>query len=132
MRSRWSSTWKPNFRYSMTPEAKVKKKVKDILAKHGVYYFMPATHGYGSSGVPDIVACMQGRFVGIECKANGGRATALQMKNLMQITDNKGISLLVDETGIGVFEMLMETWRNGGVPPEGYMAELVKNEKQAK
>jgi hypothetical protein len=115
-----------------TPEAKVKKKVKDILAKYGVYYFMPATHGYGSSGVPDIVACMQGRFIGIECKANGGRATALQMKNLMQITENKGISLLVDETGIGVFEMLMSTWDSAGVPPEGYIAELMKNEKQAK
>ena len=31
--------------------AKVKAKVKALLAKCKVYYFMPATHGYGSSSV---------------------------------------------------------------------------------
>ena len=55
----------------MTPEAKVKKKVVAILNDHGAYYFYPVTGGYGRSGVPDIVACHGGRFIGIECKANG-------------------------------------------------------------
>ena len=109
-----------------TPESKVKAKVKAVLAKHGAYYFMPATHGYGSSGVPDIVACMKGRFIGIECKANGGKPTHLQMKNLMQIVDHSGISLLVDETGIGVLDMLLSTWKESGMPPQGYISELLK------
>lgn len=107
-----------------TPEAKVKAKVKALLAKYKVYYFMPATHGYGSSGVPDIVACMQGKFIGIETKANGGVPTALQMKNLMSIVDNKGISIIIDETGIGLFTMMLLTWQTNGVPSEGYIAEL--------
>jgi hypothetical protein len=107
-----------------TPEAKVKAKVKALLAKHKVYYFMPATHGYGSSGVPDIVACMQGKFIGIETKANGGVPTALQMKNLMSIVDNMGMSLIIDETGIGMFAMMLETWQSNGIPPQGYIAEL--------
>ena len=107
-----------------TPEAKVKAKVKALLAKHKVYYFMPATHGYGSSGVPDIVACMQGKFIGIETKANGGAPTALQMKNLMSIVDNMGMSLIIDETGIGMFAMMLETWQSNGIPPQGYIAEL--------
>jgi hypothetical protein len=107
-----------------TPESKVKAKVKALLAKYKVYYFMPATHGYGSSGVPDIVACMQGKFIGIETKAKGGVPTALQMKNLMSIVDNKGISLIIDETGIGLFTMMLQTWQANGVPSEGYIAEL--------
>jgi hypothetical protein len=83
-----------------TPESKVKDKVKRVLAAHGAYYFMPATHGYGSSGVPDIVACLKGKCIGIECKANGGKATALQLKNLRELSASGGLAVLVDERGI--------------------------------
>lgn len=83
-----------------TPEKKVKDKVKRVLAEHGAYHFMPATHGYGSSGVPDIVACLHGKFIGIECKANGGKPTALQMKNLRELSQAGGIAILIDERGI--------------------------------
>ena len=38
----------------MTPEAKVKKKVTEILKQFGAYYFYPVTGGYGMSGIPDI------------------------------------------------------------------------------
>ena len=106
-----------------TPESKVKAKVKALLKKYGAYHFMPATHGYGSSGVPDIVACMKGRFIGIECKANGGKPTTLQIKNLMLIVDHGGISLLVDETGIDSLEMLLTAWDNNGIPPQGFLFE---------
>ena len=61
---------------------------------------MPATHGYGSSGVPDIVACLKGKFVGIECKANGGKPTALQLKNLRELSSAGGLAILVDERSI--------------------------------
>ena len=53
----------------MTPEAKVKAAVKKMLDKHGVYYFYAATHGFGRSGVPDLVCCHNGHFLAIECKA---------------------------------------------------------------
>ena len=90
-----------------TPEKKVKDKVKAILKELGVYYFMPATHGYGSSGVPDLIACIQGKLVGIECKANGGTTTALQEKNLMDICANGGIAIKVDETGVQDLKMFL-------------------------
>ena len=90
-----------------TPEKKVKDKVKKLLSEHGAYHFMPATHGYGSSGVPDIVACLQGRFLGIECKANGGKPTALQLKNLRELSSAGGVAILVDETGLSEFEDLL-------------------------
>ena len=61
----------------MTPEKKVKNEIVKILKSMGVYYFYPVASGYGASGVPDIVACINGRFVGIECKAGKGEPTAL-------------------------------------------------------
>lgn len=90
-----------------TPESRVKAKVKKLLAEHGAYHFMPATHGYGSSGVPDIVACLHGKFIGIECKANGGKPTALQLKNLRELSSAGGISVLVDETGLDKLKDLL-------------------------
>ena len=118
-----------------TPEAAVKKRVVGILKSYDVYFFYPVTGGYGRSGVPDIVCCWKGRFIGIECKANGGKPTALQMKNLTEIVEQNGIALLVDETGLGVFAMLMEVWNANGLPPAGYIAEMINHsddKKQAK
>jgi len=90
-----------------TPEKKVKDKVKKLLAAHGAYHFMPATHGYGASGVPDIVACLRGRFLGIECKANGNQPTDLQLKNLRELSSAGGVAILVDETGLESFADLL-------------------------
>lgn len=68
---------------------------------------MPATGGYGASGVPDIIACYQGRFIGIECKANGNKPTALQLKNLVDIHHAKGMPLVIDETNIDMLELFI-------------------------
>ena len=84
----------------MTPEAKVKKKVVQILKQRGAYYFYPVTGGYGRSGVPDIIACYKGRFIGIECKAGTNKPTALQQKNLTDIKLADGIALVVNEENI--------------------------------
>jgi len=86
--------------FKMTPEAKVKAKVKSVLKELNAYYAMPMGTGYGSSGVPDFLVCYQGRFYGIECKANGNKPTALQMFNLMEIRRCGGIGLVIDETNV--------------------------------
>lgn len=84
----------------MTPEAKVKKKVAEILKSAGAYYFYPVTGGFGMSGVPDIVVCYRGHFIGIECKAGSNKPTALQEQNLAKIAAAGGISLVVNEQNI--------------------------------
>jgi Holliday junction resolvase len=81
-----------------TPEKAVKAKVKTILESEGVYYFMPPANGFGRSGVPDIVACVNGLFFGIECKANGNKPTALQIREIEAIRRNNGVAVVVDET----------------------------------
>ena len=88
----------------MTPEAKVKASVVKLLKKYEVYYFFPATHGFGRSGVPDIICCMNGIFVAIECKAGKGKTTALQDRELKRIKENKGIAFVVNEENIYILE----------------------------
>jgi len=85
-----------------TPEAKVKDKIKAILKEHGVYYAMPIGTGYGNAGVPDFLCCVNGRFFAIEAKANGGKTTALQDKNLRDIEAAGGVTCILNEDNISV------------------------------
>jgi Holliday junction resolvase len=91
----------------MTPEAKVKKQVKKILDGFGCYHFYAFTGGYGRSGVPDIIACYKGRFIGIECKAGKGKTTALQDLNITQIRKNQGLAIVVNEGNIDELVQLL-------------------------
>ena len=84
----------------MTPEAKVKKKVKQILDDISCYHFSPQTGGYGKSGIPDIITCYKGRFIAIECKAGKGQVTALQKYNIDQIKANQGLAIVINEGNI--------------------------------
>jgi hypothetical protein len=92
----------------MTPESKVKAKVKKILLDLGAYYAMPVTGGYGNSGVPDFLVCLRGRFYAIECKANGGKTTALQEKHLADIRGAGGISLIIHEANVETLRKELE------------------------
>lgn len=68
---------------------------------------MMVTGGFGNSGVPDFLVCYRGRFIGIECKANGGKPTALQTKNLDEIDSAGGVALVIDETNQELIEQTL-------------------------
>lgn len=95
----------------MTPEAKVKKRITAVLKARGLYFFYPATHGYGSSGVPDLVICCNGRFVGIEVKADAHKnpPTALQLDNLARIEASGGVAVVIDGNTIDNLEKILDT-----------------------
>lgn len=95
-----------------TPEKRVKDKVVKLLKEAGVYYFYASTHGFGRSGVPDLVCCMGGRFIGIECKAGKNKPTPLQEKEMAAIRAAGGTTLVVNEDNINdVKELLNESGR---------------------
>jgi len=83
-----------------TPERAVKNAVVKILKELGAYYFYPVTGGFGRSGVPDVVACLNGQFVGIECKAGKNKPTALQLAELEKIESAGGESFVVNEESV--------------------------------
>jgi hypothetical protein len=94
----------------MTPEAKVKKRVRQILAELNMYYVMPATGGYGNSGAPDFICCLQGKFIGVECKARDNKPTALQLKNLQDIRNAGGFAIVINELNIDSLKLELEQW----------------------
>ena len=95
-----------------TPEKKVKDKVVKLLKANEVYYFFPNTHGFGRSGVPDIICCVRGKFLGIECKAGDNKPTALQEKEMQSIRDAGGKTLVVNENNISAVESIVKEMSN--------------------
>ena len=91
-----------------TPEAKVKAKIKKILKDHGVYYAMPIGTGYGNSGVPDFLCCVNGNFLAIEAKAGKGTTTALQEKNIREIKEAGGTAAVIAEAQLKYLEQLIQ------------------------
>lgn len=49
-------------------------------------------HGgiYGTAGIPDVIVCMNGRFVAFEVKTETGKLTKLQKITMQKIRDAKG------------------------------------------
>lgn len=90
---------------AMTPEKKVKnavvKQLKELKAEgYPVYWFFPATGGYGRSGVPDIVLCCSGRFYAIECKAGKNTPTKLQELEMGAINKAGGHAWVINEKNV--------------------------------
>lgn len=55
------------------------------------------THGgmYGTAGIPDIIACIEGRFYAFEVKQPTGRLTLLQGSTLRKIEAAGGVAVKV-------------------------------------
>lgn len=84
-----------------TPEGKVKAKARQILEKHGAYFFMPVTGGFGTSGLFDEVACINGIFLGIEYKATkNDKPTPLQIQNARRCMQAGGVALLIHKDNL--------------------------------
>lgn len=94
----------------MTPEGKVKAKVKRLLDKYKARYeFWPVPYGYGASTL-DCLICYRGRFIAVETKAPGKKPTDRQKMIISQILAAGGIALVVDgDTAIEKLREVLES-----------------------
>jgi Holliday junction resolvase len=90
-----------------TPEWKVKRAVRLMLDKLGAYHFMPPANGFGRAGIPDIIACIDGHFIAIECKAGKGQTTALQDRELNAILNAGGTTYIARENNLDELQQLL-------------------------
>ena len=75
-------------------EKNIENKIKSYLKSKGAYYFKHHGNQYSQVGVPDIIACYKGRFIGIEVKNETGKTSPLQDVNLKMINDAGGIGIV--------------------------------------
>lgn len=91
-----------------TPEGLVKEKITKLLKEYEVYYFFPPANGFGRQGIPDVIGCLNGRFIAVEAKAGKGKTTALQDRELKRIKEAGGVSLVINETNLDELRQALE------------------------
>ena len=64
------------------PETKLSTQVLSRLRAEGGWWVKIHGGPFQAAGIPDIIGCWQGRFIGIELKIPGEKPTGLQEKVL--------------------------------------------------
>lgn len=80
----------------MAGEKTFENKIKRYLTERGAWFIKYwAGAAFTKSGVPDILACVNGFFIAIEVKAENGRPTDLQLHNVRAIKDAGGFAFIL-------------------------------------
>lgn len=95
------------------PESRLVRRIQELIRKRGGRPFkIHGEHGgFQEVGIPDILACYAGRFLGIECKAPRGRLSARQEKVLQSIIDAGGIAIVA--TAVSDVEKVLDALDKG-------------------
>lgn len=83
----------------MAAEKLYENKIKKFLESEGAWFVKFFANRMTKEGIPDILACVNGYFVGIEVKAQNGRPSPLQMYHCEQIRKAGGFAFVVYPTG---------------------------------
>ena len=94
---------------AQTPERKVKDKVTALLKQYNAYFFSPPSNGFGRAGIPDIIGCLHGRYIAIECKAGKNKPTQLQLRELNLAAKAGGVALIIREDNISDVALALQT-----------------------
>lgn len=82
---------------SNTKEKVIENKIKNYLKKHNYYFFKNHGNMLTEHGRPDIVACIDSRFVAIEVKRErGGIQSEAQKVHQQKIENNGGLYILAN------------------------------------
>lgn len=86
-------------------ETQFKEKVEKWLTDNHAWFIKYwAGAKFTKEGIPDVLACINGRFYGIELKKTGGKPTVLQLLNLKKIREAGGIGVLLYPEDLDYFE----------------------------
>lgn len=68
--------------------------------------------GMSASGIPDLIACIRGQFIGIEVKAENGRPSVLQEINVRDINQSLGYATILYPKDFDKFKDIILTLLN--------------------
>lgn len=104
----------------MAAEKNFENKIKKFLDDNECWYVKYFANSFTKSGIPDLLACINGYFVAIEVKASNGKASELQYFNRDKIRKSGGIAIILYPEQFEDFKKLvyelnewpnMEVWR---------------------
>lgn len=80
----------------MAEEKQFEKKVREFLKTlPNQWNFKVFGNAFQESGIPDIIGCINGRFIGLEIKSSRGKASDLQLYKIDLINKAGGYATVV-------------------------------------
>lgn len=94
----------------MAQEKTFENKIKKYLDARGAWFIKYwAGAQYTKSGIPDILACVNGYFVGIEVKAQNGKPSELQLHNVRKINEAGGFAFVLYPSAFDSFKQFIDS-----------------------
>lgn len=79
-------------------EKRVENSIKKYLDSLGAYHIKIHGSAFMPAGTPDLLACVNGKFVGIEVKKpSGGVVSELQKFKIKQIQNAGGVAFVAND-----------------------------------
>lgn len=93
----------------MVSEANFQKKIIKYLESIDAYVFKHNASAISKAGVPDIICCYKGLFIGVEVKKdNKSKPTELQKYNLNKINKCGGVGIVLRPNKFELFKELIK------------------------
>ena len=101
----------------MQKEKEFENEIRKYLTSKGIYHFkfwggnFRTTHGsfiMTKKGVPDLICCVNGVFVGLEIKQEKGKPSKEQLDNLKHINQCGGLGFLVYPKDFKLLQICIE------------------------
>ena len=92
---------------AIAAEKNFENKIKAFLKENGCWHVKFFANAYTKAGVPDILACINGRFVAIEVKAPNGKPSELQLYNIEEIKKSGGIAMVLYPKDFDAFKNIV-------------------------
>ena len=98
---------------NIAAEKLFENRIKKFLKDEGCWFVKFFANAYTKEGIPDILCCCNGHFLGIEVKAATGKPSELQLWNIEQIKAAGGIGLILYPKDFESFKKLIHDLKGG-------------------
>ena len=92
----------------MAAEKTFENKVKKYIEEQDGWQVKFFANRMTKTGIPDILACINGYFVAIEVKAQNGKPSELQKHHIKKINDARGYAIILYPDQYEEFKQLVK------------------------
>lgn len=92
----------------MASEKNFERHVKMFLQSRGAWFVKFFANAYTPRGIPDILCCVNGYFVGIETKAPDGKPSELQIFHVRKIRAAGGFAFVLYPSAFEDFKQFID------------------------
>lgn len=96
----------------MAEEKNFEKRIRNYISSIGGWSVKYFANSYTPRGIPDLLCCVNGRFIAIEVKAENGRVSKIQEKTIDDIQNSGGYAFTLKPSEFEWFKEWLEEVNN--------------------